>query len=83
MAAASTTAIGQVIGVNAVVKVSISASAQVARQPGRAPRSIAPSLSCKPAMATAARAISGSRIASTAVPSRPAASAPVAAGRKA
>ena len=31
----------------------------------------------------AARAISGSRMASTAVPSRPPASAPVAAGRKA
>ena len=81
--AASTSAIGQVTGVNAVVKVSISASTQVARQPGRAPRSIAESPSRSPAAAAAARAISGSRIASTAVPRRPAASAPVTAGRKA
>lgn len=69
---------GHTIGVNAVVTVSSRAYAQVARQLPRAPE-----LCARPLAATPARAISGSRMASTAVPMRPPARAPVAAGRKA
>lgn len=74
----SSTAIGQTTGVKAMVKVISSAYAQVARQLGRVPTG-----SRSPLAAIAARAIRGSRTASTAVPSRPPASAPAAAGRKA
>lgn len=71
-------AIGQTTGVKAMVNVSSSAYAHAARQLGsRVP------LLVNPLAAAAARAISGSSTASTAVPSRPPASAPVAAGRKA
>lgn len=71
-------AIGQMIGVNAVVIVSRSANAQVARQLPRVPV-----LFVRPPATTPARAMSGSRTARTAVPTRPPARAPVAAGRKA
>ena len=76
-----TRAIGQTTGVNAVVMVSSRVYAQVARQLPRRAAAASPR-GCRTA-ATAARAISGSRTARTAVPIRPPASAPVAAGRKA
>ena len=69
---------GHTIGVKAVVNVSSRAYAQVARQLPRAPEEFVSPLAAMPA-----RAMSGSRIARTAVPMRPPASAPVAAGRKA
>lgn len=69
---------GHTMGVNAVVIVSSSAYAQVARQLPRAPV-----LLVRPPAAAPARAMRGSRIARTAVPMRPVASAPVTAGRKA
>ena len=71
-------AIGHTIGVKAVVIVSSRAYAQVARQLPRLPEACV-----RPLAAMPARAMSGSRTASTAVPMRPPASAPVAAGRKA
>ncbi len=71
-------ATGHTIGVNAVVTVSSSAYAQVARQLPRAPAGFA-----RPLAAMPARAMSGSSTARTAVPRRPPARAPVAAGRKA
>ena len=73
-----TSAIGHTMGVKAVVTVSRRAYAQVARQLPRAPAWF-----IKPLADNPARAMSGSRIARTAVPIRPPASAPVAAGRKA
>ncbi|MGX1270388.1 hypothetical protein RKD18_003582 [Streptomyces phaeoluteigriseus] len=69
---------GHTIGVKAVVIVSSRAYAQVARQLPRVPEELA-----RPAAAMAARATRGSRMARTAVPMRPPARAPVAAGRKA
>ncbi len=77
----STAASGQTIGVNAVVTVRSRAYAQVARQLPRGASGSVPSRN--PWAATAARAISGSRTRRTAVPIRPVARAPVAAGRKA
>lgn len=61
-----TSARGHTIGVNAVVIVSSSAYAQVARQLPRAPDACV-----RPLAATPARAMSGSRTARTAVPTRP------------
>lgn len=74
-----TTASGQTIGVNAMVTVSSSVYAQVARQLPRSPAALS---TRSPWAATPARAISGRRTSRTAVPRRPVARAPVAAGRK-
>lgn len=74
------TASGQTIGVNAIMTVSSSVYAQVARQLPRSPAALS---TRSPWAATPARAVSGSRTRRTAVPRRPVARAPVAAGRKA
>ncbi len=79
----SGTAMAQVSGTNAVQTVSISTVIQAERQPGRAPLAAVSLRMPRPAVIAAARASGGSSTASTAVPIRPWASAPVAAGSSA
>lgn len=73
----------QVSGTKAVLMVSISTVIQALRQPGRAPLAAVSVRMPRPAVMAAARASGGSSTARTAVPIRPWASAPVAAGSRA
>lgn len=70
-------------GTKAVHTVSSRTVIQVERQPGRSPRAAVSRRMPRPAETAAARASGGSSTASTAVPSRPSAMAPVAAGSSA
>ncbi|GAA1406881.1 hypothetical protein GCM10009639_55120 [Kitasatospora putterlickiae] len=79
----SGTASAQTSGTKAVARVSSRTVIQAERQPGRAPLAALSSRMPRPAVIAAARASGGSSTASTAVPIRPWASAPVAAGSSA
>ncbi|MFD0528534.1 hypothetical protein ACFQ1I_18365 [Kitasatospora arboriphila] len=79
----SGTAIAQASGTKAVERVSMKTVIQTGRQPGRAPLAALSLRMPRPAAIAAARASGGSRTANTAVPIRPWAIAPVAAGSSA
>ncbi len=73
----------QASGTKAVTRVSSRTVIQVLRQPGRAPLAAVSARMPRPTVMAAARASGGSRTARTAVPIRPCARAPVAAGSRA